>query len=129
MPAFHEQHFDKPDSFTVNHFKVEGIPRSTLYSILQRKADGISAERQSGTGKQNAKIMTKAGIKELARLFDHKCGISQRKAARIMKCSQQVINWTLKNKISIKKRKKIKVSKRTDTQNDKIRRLCRQLYG
>ena len=25
--AFHEQHFDKPDSFTVNHFKVEGIPR------------------------------------------------------------------------------------------------------
>ena len=68
--AFHEQHFDKPDSFTVNHFKVEGIPRSTLYSILQRKADGISAERQSGSGKQNAKILIKVGIKELVCLFD-----------------------------------------------------------
>ena len=28
--AFHEKHFDKPDSFTVKHFQEEVVSRSTL---------------------------------------------------------------------------------------------------
>ena len=92
MYAFHEQHCDKSKTFTVNHFEAEGVPRSTLFDILKRKEDGISSERQSGSGRP-AKIMTKSGIKQLRRLFDNKCGISQTKAARKTKCSQPLINW------------------------------------
>ena len=71
-----------------------------------------------------AKIMTESGIKQLVRLFDHKCGISQRKAARNMKCTQSIINWALKNKFSIRLIKKTKISKRTSAQKDKICRFC-----
>ena len=35
--AFHEQHSDKPKTFTVNHFEAEGVPLSTLFDILKRK--------------------------------------------------------------------------------------------
>ena len=55
--------------------------------------------------------MTKSGIKQLVvKLFDHTCGISQRKAARKMKCTQPLVNCTFKNKISIRLKKKIKIS-------------------
>ena len=37
MYAFHEKHCDKPKTFTVNHFKAEGVARSTLFDILKRK--------------------------------------------------------------------------------------------
>ena len=67
MYAFHEKHCDKPKTFTVNHFAAEGVPRSTLFDILKRKEDGISSERQSGSGRP-AKIMTKSGIKRLVKL-------------------------------------------------------------
>ena len=102
--VFHEKYCDKPKTFTLYHFAAEGVPCSTLFDILKRKEDGISSERQSGSGRP-AKIMTKSGIKRLVKLFDHKCGISQRKAARKMKCSLPFINWALKNKTSIRKRK------------------------
>ena len=110
MYAFLENHCDKPKTFTVNHFAAEGVARSTLFDILKRKDDGISSERQSGSGRP-AKIMTKSGIKRLVKLFDHKCGISQRKAARKMKCSQFLINLALENKTLIRKRKKTKIPK------------------
>ena len=47
-------------------------------------------------GGRPAKIITKSGIKQLVvKLFDHTCGISQRKAARKMKCTQPLVNCTL----------------------------------
>ena len=45
---------------------------------IRRKEDGISTERQCGS-LTSAKIMTKSGIKQLVKLFDHKCEIIQRK--------------------------------------------------
>ena len=85
-----EKYCDKADSFTVKHFQEEGASRSTLNQIWRRKEDEISAERQCGSGRP-AKIMTNLGI-----CFDHKCGISQRKVARQMKCTQHLVNWALK---------------------------------
>ena len=41
---FHEKNCDKPKTFTVNHFKAEGVPRSTLFKVLKRKEDGIPSE-------------------------------------------------------------------------------------
>ena len=68
--------------------------------------------------------MTKSGLSKLSKLFDHKCGISQRKGAKIMKCILAYINKTLKTKTSIHKGKKTKIPKRTTSQKDKIRTLC-----
>ena len=67
-------HSDKADTFTLKPLQKEGVSRSTLYRILRRKEDGIPAERQCGS-RRPAKIMTKSGIKQLDRLFDHNCSL------------------------------------------------------
>ena len=72
--------------------------------------------------------MTKSGIDKLCKMFDHKCGISQTKAAKIMKCSQKHIRKTLKTKTSIRKRKKIKIPARTETQKSNARTLSGRIY-
>ena len=86
-----------------------------------RKEDGISTERQCDSDRL-AKVMTKSGIKQLVRLFGHKCGISQLKAAR---CTLPIVNWALKNITSIRKKKITKISKRTSAQKG---RLWRHVY-
>jgi hypothetical protein len=68
--SFHETHCGEPKTITVNHFEAEGVPRSSLFDILKCQEDGISPERQSGSGR-HVKIMTKSGIKQLKRLFCH----------------------------------------------------------
>ena len=61
--AIYEKHCDKPKTFTVNHFEAEGVSRSTLFDILKPKEDGISSERQSGSGRPT-KIITKSRINQ-----------------------------------------------------------------
>ena len=63
-----------------------------------------SQQKDRATVVDMQKIMTKSGIKRLVKLFDHKCEISQLKAARQMKCTQLLVDWTLKNKTTISKR-------------------------
>jgi hypothetical protein len=81
---------DKKNSgktFTVNHFLAENVPRSTIYDIIKRVEDEIGPNRKPRSGRK-PKIMTKSGIDKLCKMFDHKCGISQTKAEKIMKRSQ-----------------------------------------
>ena len=99
----------------MEHFKAEGMPRSTIYDIIKCAQDGISVKRQTGCGRK-PKIMDKSGLTKLCKLFDHKCANSQRKGAKFMKCSQYYINKTLKRKTSLQKRIKKKIPKRTSTQ-------------
>ena len=120
--AFH----DKLKTFTVNRFSAEGVPLSTLFEILKRKEDAIWSEIQNGSG-ISAKIMIKSRIKRLVKLFDHKCGINQRKGAKKMKCSVPLIDWALMNKTLIIKRKIAKIPKPIGVQKVKIRPMCRQL--
>lgn len=37
-------------SLIVKHFRFEGIPKSTIYSIINRVDNGISLDRQPGSG-------------------------------------------------------------------------------
>ena len=85
---------DEEKTFIIKHFEAKDVARSTLFRVLKRKEDGISSGRRNGTGRP-AQIMTKNEIKQLVKLFDQKCGISQQKAARKIKCSQPLINWAL----------------------------------
>ena len=124
---FYQENSDKPKSFTVSHFEAENLSRSTIYGIIKRIEEDKPFERQTGSGRK-PKIMTKRAISQLTKLFDHKCGISQRIASKKFKCSQSLISKTLKTKTSIKKRKQMKIPSRTESQRAKNRRLCGQLY-
>ena len=124
---FYQENSDKPKSFTVSHFEAENLSRSTIYGIIKRIEEDKPFKRQTGSGRK-LKIMTKCAISQLTKLFDHKCGISQRIASKKFKCSQSLISKTLKTKTSIKKRKQMKIPSRTESQRAKNRRLCGQLY-
>ena len=48
---FRKNHSDKPKIFTVKHFQDEGVPRSTIYCVLERVADNRGPIRQKGSGR------------------------------------------------------------------------------
>lgn len=124
---FYLENRTKGKMFTVNHFKAEHIPESTIYVIIKRAENDSGHERVNGSGRI-AKIMTKKNIRCLKSMFDHNDKVSQSQAARKFKCSQVHISKTLKTKTLIKKKKKKKIPKRTDTQKATAQTKCGRLY-
>ena len=81
MYAFLDLHPDDNKNFIVNHFRIENIPKSTIYNILKRKGNNIGPERKVGSGHKAIKMPAKE-IKRLKKLIDQKDGISQRGLAK-----------------------------------------------
>lgn len=126
MYNFYSRHMDRGKIFTVTHFEREGISRRTVYSILKRYENGISAERQSGSGRK-AKIFTKKKVTQLKKMFDNNDGISTRMAAAKFNCSKSMISKTLKEKTYIRYRKKKIIPDRTPDQQALAKTKCGRL--
>jgi len=115
-------------SAIAKHFMLENIPRSTIFSILQRKARKISPKRIVGSGRISVK-MKKANVAQLKKRIDHKDGVSQNMLARKFDVTQQYINKIIRTKTTIRYRKKVKVPKRTPQQKAAVRPKCHRLAG
>ncbi|XP_065659044.1 zinc finger BED domain-containing protein 4-like [Hydra vulgaris] len=50
--TFLDLHPDDNKNFIVNRFRMENIPKSTIYNILQRKGNNIGPERKAGSGRK-----------------------------------------------------------------------------
>lgn len=124
---YYLKHRNEGKRATVEHFKGEKMHERTIYRIIQRAENDSGHERVEGSGRI-AKIMIPKNIKRLKSMFNHKDGISQRQAARKFGCDQSYICKTLKEKTTIRKRKKIKIPKRNEDQKAKAKRLCGRLY-
>lgn len=111
---------------TVEHFLAEGVPRSTIYDIIQRARDNIPPERQSGQGRK-AEKMPKARVKRLQAHFDHRDGRSTRQAAEVFDISQTYVRKLLGTR-GIKCRKKKTTPDRTEIQARAAKTKCRNLY-
>lgn len=118
---------DKDKKFTRDHFLAERIPRKTIYRIIERAENESGHKRVIGSGRI-PQIMTKKHIGTLKTMFNHKDSVSQRQAARKFNCSQQYISKTLKNKTTIRKRKKIKIPKRSEQQQALAQTKCSRIY-
>ena len=91
--------------FTYDHFKVENIPKSTIYKIIKRAESESGYQRVQGSGVK-AKKITRTNIERLKLMFDHKDGVSQRQAAKKFNCTQQRISKTLKKEQILNQEKK-----------------------
>lgn len=123
---FYEANIDRGKIFTVNHFLNENIARSTIYSILKRK----QVTRKAGSGKKPTKLLSKQK-KWLKSNFNNKDGLSQRDAARKLKCTQPHICKALK-KIGLRCRKKQRSPDYTPEQIKLVKSQCRYMvrnYG
>ena len=97
---------------------------------LQRWVNAIrkkkSLKRKIGSGRK-PKIATKTTIAKLKKMFNHRDGRSQRKAAAKLGCSHQYVGQMLKKHTKVKCFKKQKKTAMTDIQRKKSRPKCRKL--
>ena len=118
--AFLDLHQKENKAFIVNHFRMENVPKSTMYDILQRKEKNIGPERKVGSGR-TAKKMPKKQIKRLEKSIDKKDGVSQRTLAKRFNVSQPYIYL----KLSTKRRASVIVKKLKHQKEHRLRkRLC-----
>lgn len=123
---FYMDNRSKGKKFTADHFLAEKIPKTTIYRVIDRAENDFGYARVPGSGR-TAEIMTRSTIKDLSKMFDHKCNISQSQAASKFECSQQHVSKTLAKKTLIRPRKKIKIPKRSDKQIAAARPKCIRL--
>lgn len=105
--------------FTVDHFKAENVPVSTVYRILT----SLKIVRKSGSGRP-AKIMDKKRLRSLYNSFRNKDSISQRDAAAKFKCSQPHICKTLK-KLGLICRRKTRAPEYSVKEISTVKSQCR----
>lgn len=120
---FFKKFENRGKTFTVHHFNAEGVSRSAVYRILNRK----SSERKPGSGRK-AVIKTKRMVNSLRQQFTNKSGVSTRKAATKFKCSHAYISKVLKQ-IGINARKKKRCPDYTPEQIKKVKSNCRWMYN
>ena len=120
-------HADKGKGFTVKHFRDENIAKSTIYDIIRRCESGSGPARRIGSGRKPVK-MNQTKVRLLKKLVDHKAGILQRRLAKKFNCSQQFISKTLRQKTTIKYKKRTVIPGRNDKHYAVIKGRCSYLY-
>lgn len=116
---FYEKHKHQGKKFTVDHFRAEDVPTSTIYRILA----SCRLIRKPGSGRP-AVIMDKKGIKYLKKAFSDKDNISQSSAASKLNSSQQHVSKTLK-KVGLRCLKKTRAPEYTEEQIANVKRQTR----
>ncbi|CAF1434083.1 unnamed protein product [Rotaria magnacalcarata] len=108
-----------------NLFKLEKIPRQTIYSIIRKYEESgyIGDKPRSGRPKK----LSRGQLTRLKRLINKKTGISLRRLAPRFKVSYQTISNRLKA-MGIKYYKKQRAPKYTDKQLEEIPTRARRLY-
>jgi hypothetical protein len=103
---FYRRHIDFGKLFTVRHFQLEGVPKSTMYRLLDHFSNDLPSQRKVGSGRK-AKIFTPAKIAILERSFCDNDQLSIRSAAGKFRSSKSLVHKVLKTKTTIRYRKKI----------------------
>jgi len=127
MYRFYSNNIQHGKKLTVRHFSVEGIPRRTIYNIISCYHNELPPERKHGSGRK-AKIFTEAKIVQLDQLFHNNSKVTIRHVAKKFKCSIGLVHKTLKQKISIRYRKKMTIPKRSEKQIAMAKTKCGRLY-
>jgi len=92
---------------TVQHFMSEGVPRSTIYNIIKNFEQGKSVKRKSGSGRKT-KITTTSRVKWLKRRMLSINQPSSRVLSQILCCSHQHVTKTIRSKVNLVRKKKVK---------------------
>jgi hypothetical protein len=122
---FYSEHREKGKKFTIDHFKLHNIGKSTVYRICQRVDDGQQIERVKGQGRkksENAKKM----IKELKTKVADKLNRGKRWMAKEWKlCPKNVQNILKEQNYKCYKPKKVGKASKEKLKEQRIR--CRSL--
>ena len=121
-----ENHPEMTTFDIATHFQAEDVPKSTIYSIIKRHAEGVEAARVVGSGRP-AVIFDYANINALVDLVDHQKGVSQRQLAERFRCTHQHVSNTLKTQTTIQCFTTQTIPDRTEAQRAAARPKCATL--
>lgn len=128
--TFYAAHKERGKSFTVQHFKGQNVPLSTIYSIMNRVDKGQSLNRKPGSGRKKI-ILSPNSNKRMRDETIGKIAKGKRPLSQILKVSPNTVSRILKdNNIERKKRKttpKI-TADQENRQTKRLRKLRRTLF-
>ena len=104
-----------PKKAIVEHFKLEGVHKDTVYKYLKCYENNKPLNSGIRRGRP-VKKATKPMIRKITKMFDHRDGRSQRKAARRLGISQSYLNTILNTKTDVRYYEKTTVPHRTPIQ-------------
>ena len=96
VAKFFEKHGNGNKKATVEHFVKEGVPRITIYKILQRLGKCGTFKWKVGSG-HKATIMMSKKVEALCKTFNLLKYMSYHVTAQKFKCSKTLVHYTSKN--------------------------------
>jgi transposase len=116
---FWRKHSHKGKYFTAAHFILEGVAKSTIYSILQKLESTQDLKRKQGSGGHNKKL-TKAHRASICRWISNKRGTSLRQKAKKYNVNEKTLRNVLKER-GVKCYKRIKAPQYTPEQEGRAK--------
>ena len=112
---------------TVNYFKKQNVPQSTIYYVLKKYLQYRTTKDLSRSGRPLK--LSKKNLNNIVKYVNNRCGLSQRQIARRFKVHYSTISRNLQRRTSIVIRKRRKASKMNNEQQQvRARKNCGTLY-
>lgn len=127
IAQFYENRASRNKLRTVKHFIDEGIPKPTIYRVINMIEKRQSIVRKQGSGRP-AKILTPKVLDSLKNRLDNTDDTSFREVAKELGCNHTHVSRTLRTKCGIKTRKKMRCPKYKDEkQIEETKQKCSRL--
>ena len=120
---FHYDSAKKSVKTTVNYFKKQNVPQSTIY-VLKKYLQYGTTKDLSRSGRPLK--LSKKNLNNIVKSVNNRCDLSQRKIARRFKVHYSTISRKLQRRTSIVIRKRRKTPKKN---NEKQQARARKNYG
>lgn len=123
---FYSENREKGKLYTLSHFQAEKVSKATIYRIIKRAENDSGYKRRVGSGRKPLK-MTPRKVAKIKEMFNNSDSVSYRLAARKFSISPSYAHKVIKTKSAIRKRKKIRVPKRSEKQKADAKTKCGRL--
>ena len=117
----------KSDKTTVNYFKDQNVPQSTIYYVLKKCLQYGTTKDLSRSGRPLK--LSKKNLNNIVKSVNNRCGLSQRKIERQFKVHYSTISLNLQRRTSVVIRKRRKAPKiNNEQQQVRVRKNCGKLH-
>lgn len=124
---FYHDSANKCVKTTVNYFKKQNIPRSTIHYILKKYLRYGTTKDRSRSGRP-VKLSDK-NLSDLVESVNNRCGLSQRKMGRKFRVHHTTISRNLRKRTSIVIRRRRTAPKMNNEQQEiRAKKNCGKLY-
>ena len=117
---------DRDRKLTYRHFTSEGIPKSTIFSILKRFEISGSRNYKKLTGRP-AKVMSSKVVKKIEKIYNNDPGVSVGNVAKKMRLPKTTIQRIKAEKLGLRTYKASTIPTYTEDQKKEPKKIVEKL--